>query len=315
MSLPEIACPKCSDMLRAQVGDVVAPASWLDCLRRCSKCEMGFSNARSNPTIIFNNPLLNIPTEVDDGVLDTLNLALNVRNWANKKAKFGFNTSEDALTWTLFKFLSDSGQLTRVLRVAGLPIPDGVSNHGAMLLWGVPIPFDRDRNPDGWDLRRCLEIISNGLGEDSTSRTEPDVLIDFGPHGYLIIEVKHRSSTSLKYVGYAVWDRYFPANSPLPYAAAIRTSQCYELARNWRIGLELTATGDRPFTLAYLGPDTLFQGDGETVLRRFEDCLPIEGLARFQKILWNTLLGAIADPPKWLIQHFQMKGHSVGEGC
>jgi hypothetical protein len=312
--LREIACPICGDMLQAQLGDPIAAANWLDCLRRCLKCEVGISNARDNPTIIFNNPLLNVPMEVHGGLLDTLSLSLNVRNRANKRTKFGFSTSEDALTWTVFKFLSDHGQLTNVLRTAGLPIPEAVSRHEAMLLWGVPMPLDRKSNVNGWELRQSLEIISTGLGEDPNSSTEPDVLIDFGPHGVFIIEVKHRSETSLKDVGYAGWDKYFPANSPLPYAAAMRASECYELARNWRFGLELIATTNRPFTLAYLGPSSLFEGIAESVLQPFEDCLPAEGLASFHRIGWNALLGAITDPPPWLIQQFATEGYAVEEG-
>ena len=46
----------------------------------------------------------------------------------------------------------------------------------------------------------------------------PDVLIDFGAYGLFIVEVKHRSGTDLKAVNYAGWDRYYPANSRLPYA-------------------------------------------------------------------------------------------------
>jgi hypothetical protein len=101
-------------MLRARPGERVRAENWLDCLRRCEGCRVGVSNAMSNPTIIFDDPRLNIPEEVLDGVLQTLSLALNVRNRENKKRKFGFSTSEDALTWTLFKFLSDSRKLTGV---------------------------------------------------------------------------------------------------------------------------------------------------------------------------------------------------------
>ncbi len=302
-------------MLPPRPGRIVSADHWLSCLRRCDRCRIGVSNAMNNPTTIFDDPRLNVPEEVKDGVLDVLALTLNVRNRENKRVKFGFSTSEDNLTWTLFKFLNDSGQLTRVLRGAGLPIQEGVSRHEALLLWGVPIPLDRESSPVGWGIRRDLEEISNRLGEDPTSRTEPDVLIDFGAHGVFVIEVKHRSGTSLKDVGYPGWNRYYPAGSPLAYAASMRSSKCYELARNWRFGLELTTPTKRPFTLVYLGPDSLFQGEGNKVLTKFEACLPTEGLARFGKLRWNTLLGAIASPPEWLVHHFEAKGYSVGTVC
>jgi hypothetical protein len=310
--LPVIACPICGDMLAARPGSIVKARNWLECLRRCTKCGVGISNAQSTPTIIFNDSRLNVPEEVRDGVLDTLALAFNKRNRANKRTKFGFSTSEDALTWTLFKFLSDSGQLTRVLRRAGLQISDQALHHEALLLWGVPIPMDRDA---GWAIRGCLKSISDQLGEDPARRTEPDVLIDFGVHGLFIIEVKHRSRTVVQGIEHARWDRYFPANSPLSYTAAMRSSGCYELARNWKFGLELAAKTDRPFTLACLGPDSLFRGEDEKVLQAFEGCIPADGLARFHKMRWNALLGAGADPPEWLVRHFEPRNYSFARGC
>jgi hypothetical protein len=285
----------------------VSAENWLDCHRRCSICRVGVSNARRNPTILFDDPRLNVPHGVRDGILETLSLAMNVRNRENKKRKFGFSTSEDALTWTLFTFLSDSGQLAGVLRSAGLPITDCVTQHDALLLWGVPIPSDRENNPRGWELRHSLKTISDQLGEDPTSRTEPDVIIDFGAYGLFIIEVKHRSGTELKTVDYPGWDRYYPTVSPLPYAAAMRDSECYELARNWRFGLELSANLPRPFTQVYLGPDTLFHS-GE--LAAFEAALPTSGTAQFRTLTWNHLLGAISERPQWLAEYVQSKSYN-----
>ena len=191
--LPEVGCPLCGDILRAGPGEAVAPASWRDCLRRCPECEVGVSNARSRPTVLFNDPRLNVPQEVRDGVLETLALALNERNRANKRTKFGFSTSEDALTWAVFKYLHASGQLLDVLRRAGLPIPGRAPRPEAALLWGVPIPPDRAGDDRGWRLRGRLQAIADRLGEDPRSRTEPDVVIDLGPDGVVVIEVKHRS--------------------------------------------------------------------------------------------------------------------------
>ena len=73
--LPAIACPSCGDMLNARPGSIVTAENWLDCLRRCSICEVGISNARRNPSVLFNDPRLNVPQEVRVGVLDTLAMA------------------------------------------------------------------------------------------------------------------------------------------------------------------------------------------------------------------------------------------------
>lgn len=310
-TLPEMGCPACGSILHPRPGAAIAPTTWRDCLRRCLRCELGLSNARINPTVLFNNPRMNVPPEVRGGVIEALALALNVRNRANKTVKFGFSTSEDALTWTVFTFLQGSGQLLEVLRRAGLPIPDGVSLPVALLLWGVPIPMGRMDYDRGRGLRDRLETISDHLGEDPRSRTEPDVVIDLGDSGLLIIEVKHRSRTDVKPSNYGGWDRYYPAVSPLPHATAIRASGCYELARNWRLGIELAFVPPRPFTLACLGPDGLFLGAGAEALRPFEAGLPSEGTARFQKLTWNALLGAVEQAPDWLASYVKARGYTI----
>ena len=310
-TLPELGCPACGDILRPGPGAAIAPATWQDCLRRCSKCELGLSNAPINPTVLFNDPRMNLPQEVRVGVIETLGLALNVRNRANKKVKSGFSTSEDSLTWTVFRHLNETGTLLNSLRRAGLPIPDGAARPEALLLWGVPIPPDRANNDRGWRLRARLESIADRLGEDPNSRTEPDVVIDLGEAGIFIVEVKHRSTTDVKPAGYRGWDRYYPAGSPLPYAASVRASGCYELARNWRFGLELAAEPARPFTLACLGPASLFVGEGAEALRPFEASLPSDGSARFRKLTWGALLGVIERPPEWLVRYAAARGYAV----
>jgi hypothetical protein len=313
-TLAAMSCPICDRVLQEFPEEAVAPTNWLDCLRRCPRCEVGFSNARTNPTTLFNDPRMNVPEQVRGGVLETLALTLNERNRANKRTKFGFSTSEDALTWVVFKHLHDTGQLLGALRRAGLAIPEGATRPEAMLLWGVPIPLDRTDNGRGWGLRDRLEAIADQLGENPRSRTEPDVVIDLGLFGVLIIEVKHRSGTDVKPWAYAGWDRYYPAASPIPYAAAVRATSCYELSRNWRFGLELAADPSRQFTLVCLGPDALFQGDGAEILRPFEACLLAEGTARFQKLRWNDLLGAVQQAPDWLVRYVTARGYTNRTG-
>ena len=310
-ALPAMACPACGSNLDPRPGDAIAPTSWRDCLRRCSECELGFSNARTGPTVLFGDPRRNVPEEVRGGVLEAIALALNVRNRANKEAKFGYSTSEDALTWTVFKHLHDSGQLVVVLRRAGLPIPERVARPEAVLLWGVPISTEGKESEVGRRLRDRLEAIADGLGEDPRSRTEPDIVIDLGESGIVIIEVKHRSGTDVKRPGYAGWGRYYPSDGPLAYGDSLRASGCYELARNWRFGLELAADPARPFTLACLGPESLFRGRGGESLRPFEAGLPGDGTAQFQKLGWNGLLGAIEEAPDWLVRYVEARGYSI----
>src|SRR5262249_24349189 len=143
------------------------------------------------------------------------------------------------------------------------------------------------------------------------SRTEPDMVLDLGPGGVIIIEVKHRSPTDVKPTDYPGWERYYPADSPLSYAAAIRASRCYELARNWRFGLELAAEPVRPFTLGCLGPEGLFRGEGATIIRPFEGSLPAGGPGRFRKLTWEGLFRAIEGAPDWLMRYVAARGYAI----
>ena len=93
-----------------------------DCLRRCEPCGIGASNAADPEavTYIHRDPLENIPIASREGVSEVLDQALNVRNRGSKRLRFGFSTSEDAVTWVVFTYLLRSGQLHAALRRAGL---------------------------------------------------------------------------------------------------------------------------------------------------------------------------------------------------
>jgi hypothetical protein len=221
---------------------------------------------------------------------------MNVGNRNNKRKKFGFSTSEDALTWSVFKFLHQTGQLAKCLAPL-LELKHAPSEpNPALLLWGVPIPRDREPLHRAEELSQQLISIADWLFEEPNGRTEPDVLIDLEERGLVIIEVKHNARTATQPPEYAHWSTYYPEGHP------IRESLCYELARNWRFGLELAHLLQRPFTLVYLGPDNLFDLDAQ-LIAGFENCLPPNAFARFQRLPWNDLLASIAAPPDWLVQY------------
>ena len=75
-------------------------------------------------TYIHRDPLTNIPKECRDGVLETLSAALNVRSRSSKRSRFGFSTSEDAVTWVVFSYLLRTKQLRRALQSMHLVAPD-----------------------------------------------------------------------------------------------------------------------------------------------------------------------------------------------
>jgi hypothetical protein len=101
-------------------GKVPVATQFDDCLRRCEPCGIGASNAsdRGAVTFIHRDPLGNIPVESREGASEALAQALNIRNRESKRRRFGFSTSEDAVTWVVFMHLLRSGQLLGSLRQA-----------------------------------------------------------------------------------------------------------------------------------------------------------------------------------------------------
>jgi hypothetical protein len=66
------------------------------------------------------HPERNVPNEVSGGLNEVLGNALNVRNQTAKRDKFCFSSSEDAVTWTIFRGLEDAHALALVPAAAGL---------------------------------------------------------------------------------------------------------------------------------------------------------------------------------------------------
>jgi hypothetical protein len=185
-----------------------------------------------------------MPPEVLAGAEETLFDALNEYNWENKKLKFGFSSSEDALTWTVFSFLRLNGQLCGIVRNCGI-VRDNV-DEPAMLLWGVPQPTASLR---GGSIRKQLIEVCDRLGESPRHRSEPDVILDFANAGLVIVEVKYRSGNDKQRFG-DKHEKYLCNTDAFAVPEQIRRAKLYELTRNWRIGVEL-AEG-RPFTLVNL---------------------------------------------------------------
>jgi hypothetical protein len=285
-SLIPLVCPSCGVLVRAADGNSKRATCYADCLRKCEKCEIGFSNGKSSPTIIYRNAELNVPLQVREGVRETLALALNEHHRIDKLAKFGFSTAEDALTWTVFNYIAGTGQLAQVFNSLGVI---GVcTSKPTMLLWGVPCPMD----VIGHELGRRVVAISDRLGEMPSRRSEPDVIIDFGDSGLVVVEVKYRSGNERKQFDPHYYARYLSGSKAFTDAEAIGKSALYELTRNWRIGAEL-AQG-RAFTLINL----VLKPENNEVLSMFRKGLNFE-MGQFISFTWTELLSTF-QKPEWL---------------
>jgi hypothetical protein len=178
--LPAFTCALCKKVLQAlreYDGRPSTAQKYADCHRRCNDCGVGFSNGK-NPTMIYENFLNNVPGQVRDGLGETIRQALNCRNNKNKQNKFGFFTSEDAITWTLFTYLQQAKLLGDVARSVGL-IVNG--EEPSLLLWGAPVPLT---NATGTKIRADLIRVLVAIGEEKHRYSEPDVILDFGNYGF-----------------------------------------------------------------------------------------------------------------------------------
>lgn len=279
----------------AGAGPAQVAGTYEDCLRRCATCRVGFSNAKTRPTLIHFDPLSNVPLEVRPGALQTLSEAINIRNRNNKIKRFAYNTSEDALTWTVFSFLGRHRPdilASLVRRVFGFQFSNSVN----VLLWGVPItPAER-----GATVQQALLSVSSALGENPASRSEPDVVLDLGGAGVIVIEVKFRSANDRRTD--ANWSLYLPCTGAFCDPENAQASGLYELVRNWRIAHDL-ADG-RPFTVVNLAnARTLATTEG---MEQYVASLRTSATAQFLPLTWASFLTDLEKASGSLPSWFQM---------
>lgn len=282
-------------------GGAPTASDYASCLRKCPACRVGYSNARSNPTLIHEDPIANVPPEVHIGAREAVEKAINVLNRKNKLLKFGYNSSEDAVTWTLLAYLHGQQQQVLASLYQGL-FGISATKPPALLLWGVPVPGGLRE----LELAQKLIAVSDALGEDKQRRTEPDVVLDFGASGLAVVEVKYDSRNESRPA--ANWHRYLPCRSAFKDSKKAEASGLYELVRNWRIAHDLA--GERPFVVANLARDDTFATTPR--LTDFGGSLATSSKRRFLRLPWCKFLWAAAREvggfPKWMDDYLVERG-------
>jgi hypothetical protein len=231
--------------------------------------------------------------------VQALRSSISVFNRPNKLVKAGYSTSEDALTWTMFRFLEGENRLWETFAGNGVAIAEHASVEPRLILWGAEVP-SRDGSvsqaPAGLHRVSCL------LQETTDRRTEPDVILDFGVARIVFVEVKFRSGNEIKSSQYEHWDRYLGDQEAGPFKipAEVRSNGHYELVRNWRIAWELSRALNVPVALINLGKDALFNGAKGKALSVYESLLAQDGAHAFYRLSWRHLLDAAGDIPPWL---------------
>jgi hypothetical protein len=291
--LAALRCPVC----RAEIPGVLsseprAPSTFDDCLRKCSCGAGAYSNGRT-PTWIFKDPLDNVPAEVRAGLIETAGRSINVRNRTTKLFRLGFASSEDAVTWTVFRYLAQMRTLRERLAACGNPVARQARDEPAMLLWGCPVP--REDCTASAVADSLLHVVGKVLKEPKASYSEPDVVLDFDDAGVVIVEAKYKSGNDRKSFDYSGWSRYLSAVS-FSDAESVRRSGMYELARNWRILDELA--GGRKASLVNLGLS--IEGLESQRLATFRASLRTTPRRDFRVMTWESLVGEVPRLPEWL---------------
>ncbi|MCA9067327.1 MAG: hypothetical protein KDA84_00285 [Planctomycetaceae bacterium] len=218
-----------------------------------------------------------------------MNHALNVKNRPKKKDFFAFETSEDAVTWTVFRALYDNGSICRAL---GYPLEDLQS----LLFWGVPWPTGA-HDPTA---RELVSVLIQ-LGEYDDYFSEPDVIVVLSGR-ILFVEVKYKEDNT-RQRNYRGFSRYLTKSKSLFSCnpQSIKREGYYELVRNWIIGNRLAQRAGRQFTLVNLGLETcresatLFGGQ-------------VADHGEFKFMTWTDLVMAIEEPiSEWFASYLQSR--------
>jgi hypothetical protein len=287
-----MTCEECGARIEpAMTTEVRRRARGFDsCLFRCV-CGVAYSNAASPQARrkIYRDPELNVPLEVRGGLADVLARSVNELNRESKRESFCSTASEDAVTWTVFRYLASSGTLDVVAEVAGA---SAASQTPALLLWGAPA----DETEPARTLAARLARVSAELGEDPHRRTEPDVVVAW-PELLLVIEVKYRSGNDRK-PDYPHFWRYLDREELFAVSTAeIERDGRYELTRNWRVAAGLAEPGSSAMVVN-LGLRGV-AADGND----FASKLAVTANRRFVGLEWQTLVRAMrerAPLPAWL---------------
>lgn len=280
-------CPVCGRPWTVHESRLRTPATrFEDCAFSCEHCGIAFSNAThaEDRVRITRTPELNVPAEARPGLSDALADAMNVRNRKSKRLKFCSARSEDAVTWTVVRALGAAGSL-RALASSG--VSDGQVR--ALLLWGHGV-----LGQDTKELRSRLEELSDKLGENPKSRSEPDVML-WTANGLTVVEAKLGSANDSA-PGHPGYPKYLTAPGLFRVdPAEVAAEGSYQLTRNWVIGSALASGLDLPLRLVNLaGPSAA------ATAKSFGALLASAPDRSFEHRRWRDVLADADGAPPWL---------------
>ena len=132
---------------------------------------------------------------------------------------------------------------------------------------------------------------------------EPDVILDFGDIGVVVIEVKYCSPNDTLNEKSPKWEKYLYNSSIFADINGVKKTGYYELVRNWRIAWGLA--GGRSMALINLGPDDLFKGNEDNKMQEFSRYLNQDEKHKFVNVAWAHFLVVVSENPIWFDRYLK----------
>lgn len=269
-----------------RLGGRLAVSSREDCIYACA-CGVSYTNARSEAerVLIMASPETNVPRQVRSGLSEALSQAAGRKNLKKKLLRFCFETSEDAIIWTVLRGLEQQGRLDALVAAGRL------EGEPTVLIWGAPVSGSRRL-----EVASALAEVCRSLGETPGSYTEPDAIV-LWPSLAVAVEARLRTPNDCRPV-HGGFERYFDRKDlfAVPPETVARAGY-YELTRLWRVGIGLAERLDAPaFLFVNLGPPDLLEASALT----FSNLLNRWPGRDFAWCSWNDLLESAAPLEPWL---------------
>lgn len=136
---------------------------------------------RASGTYIYQDPLNNFIAGQR-----LIHEALSGKWKKAETGRLGYENSEDALTWNVFRSLQESNGLRRMTEAVGIP---HVSQEPKLYLWGRRIELE---TTEAWPR---LQELRNQLEPGKGQQTEPDAVLHVPQWGWIFFESKFGSRT------------------------------------------------------------------------------------------------------------------------
>lgn len=230
--------------------------------------------------------------------------------------RFGYENSEDAVSWNVFRLLQEARMLRRVAElITGFPSPDEPD----LYLWGLRCSDD---SLEPWDLLiRARHRFESSLPVDRPL-TEPDIALHLPGRYLILIEAKftsvnmcykagpRRNPSSLTLA--ELLDIYHePALEILDFEQARCSSRIYyQLWRN-TIFAEWMARADHVSTAAYHANLVRRRSESESAAA-FHQLVRGGYQDRFRRITWEDIHGVIRDAPEANLAREYLENKTAG---